>query len=109
MNLLRAISVTALCGVLSAGYAAAESLTVDVPFSFKLGDREMPAGDYRVTESTPNGVVSMNGERVSTMTLSVADGNAKGQPGLVFERIDGAEHLVEVDLASSGSRRIAAK
>lgn len=94
------------------GMALADSndrLVVKVPFSFEVGGRQLPAGAYTISEMNPNGVVYVRGQGTSILALSGPAGDdTKGQSALVFERVNGTEHLVGFDLAGGASRYILA-
>ncbi len=50
--------------------SAAETLRVNVPFSFMVGSTKMAAGDYSITQSA-NGMVTIEGAKSSAMVLTV--------------------------------------
>jgi len=113
---------TQLSFVLAAGLAAAVALTgspasaadlrADIPFTFQLGGKTLPAGTYQV--STSQGVLGVTGYDggafVMTNRLEANGYQETGwqAPTLVFER-SGAEYvLVEVWTGSRNGRKLPA-
>jgi hypothetical protein len=85
---------------LAAGQAWAQSAKVDVPFSFMVAKKELPAGQYevRVDGNEMKRVVVRNlatGESVQVVALfRLADTGAK-EPNLAFDVTDGTHYLSE--------------
>jgi hypothetical protein len=80
---------------------AASAVSVDVPFSFFVKDKEMPAGRYEIkVEGNDFGKLVIKstgagGSVVATVLERLADTGAK-EPKVVFDKIKGKYHLSEV-------------
>jgi hypothetical protein len=79
--------------VLTSGTARAEGLEVNVPFPFVVGDRTLPAGEYRVERASDNpSVLVISGEQKHRTSAIVLTGPAAGhdpagdKPVLTFTR-----------------------
>ena len=74
-------------------------IKANVPFEFKVGAREFPAGHYSVTESR-QGVLSLQNEQGRAVALmlthTVESANPVYSPKLLFVASDGGYALLEV-------------
>lgn len=89
-----------LFGALAIGVKAqaVDQITVKVPYSFVVGDKTLPAGNYRVNRVSPNNqnelVLSSFDNKVGVLVVAGETEDAHGTtPELVFEDI-GGEHLL---------------
>ncbi len=88
-NKLRTIAVSvslAFCAAPVFG-ADAYNLRVSVPFDFTVGKTSFPAGNYRISEESATGLLTIEGAKGGAMTLT-SFGNMENRetPGLSFER-----------------------
>ena len=113
---------TKLSCVLAAGVVAALALTgspasaaelrADIPFSFQMGGKTLPAGIYQV--STSQGVLGVHGYDGGAFVMTnrlEANGyldTGWDAPTLVFERSGGEYLLVEVWTGSRNGRKMPA-
>jgi hypothetical protein len=76
----------------------ADSMRVDVPFSFVLAGKVFPAGYYTI-QQTNSGVLLVSGQGTAAMTLTIPGDPVKSGslPGVRFIPSNGHEYLVEVD------------
>ncbi len=88
--------------VLAASAFAAQSgeLDVKVPFAFRAGSSNLPAGNYRVTETSP-GVVLIRGEKGSVFiprAAVVLGTSESGKTTIKFNRAGDVYVLQSVNL-----------
>ena len=92
-----------------AAAAHAETIEVQVPFAFLVGDRKLPAGDYRIERegSMPSSVVLIRGEQGTiaqalVQTVSLAGAKPAGdKPALVFVPDETGMRLTQIWGASA--------
>ena len=74
-------------GLAAAGFASAQevSLRATVPFSFVVGNKTMPAGEYRVSMGVSQGTTIIHGAGVAAVSLTIPavdqSGGAKTSSG----------------------------
>jgi hypothetical protein len=93
-NRLTRWMVAAAVAAAGAGIASAQTYKADIPLSFRMGEKMMPAGSYRVEvrRTDSNVVVQMRDEEMRTAALAVGlptgelakAWKAGGQPMLAF-------------------------
>ncbi|HVN30935.1 MAG TPA: hypothetical protein VMT45_03020 [Thermoanaerobaculaceae bacterium] len=97
------IVAMAVVAVLALGLAgslawAAGAVSVNVPFSFIVKDKEMPAGNYAISEESGRLLVKGSGGTVATPILErLADTGTK-EPKIVFDKVEGKSYLSEVHI-----------
>ena len=109
-NLTKNTMFAAAALVIAAGMAQAQTIKAEVPFSFRASGTVMPAGEYRVTETS-----SMSGSRMFKLNhvdtnrsiLAVSHDSSEQKPGspeasLTFEC--GGAHCALVQLAPGSGR-----
>jgi hypothetical protein len=89
-----------LIGAASAARAD-EAVAANVPFTFIVGDSQLPPGHYVVRDASDNpGVVSIasaDGRRtVFVLTIASSSEDTPSQPELVFERVGDAHFLAGI-------------
>jgi hypothetical protein len=91
------VSALAL-GTTIASAANADSIHVNIPFSFVVSGKVFPAGHYTV-QQTDSGVVLVHGNNTSAIALSipVAPSKSGTVPALRFIASNGQEHLVSIE------------
>jgi len=98
------LSIVAAIGfmfVVSAASAYAQTITVNVPFEFKVGEKTLPAGTYRVKKHSNNAttiVVSKSDLKETGISLSqnmYTNGNPE-KSKLVFHRYGNQSFLSEI-------------
>lgn len=88
-NKVRTIAVSLGLAFCAAPIFGADSfnLRVSVPFDFTVGKTLFPAGDYRISEQEQSGILTIEGAKGATMTLtSYGDMDQRETPGLSFQR-----------------------
>ncbi|HVN30937.1 MAG TPA: hypothetical protein VMT45_03030 [Thermoanaerobaculaceae bacterium] len=99
----RVLAVAAACVVaLALGGSlawAAATASLNIPFSFFVKDKEMPAGRY-VIETVGNDLTKLTvkgagGSVIATVLERLADTGAK-EPKVVFDKVEGKYYLSEV-------------
>jgi len=104
-NLTKNMTIAAAALVVAAGVAQAQTIKVEVPFSFLAGGTVMPAGEYRVNARYSNGgirVVQLTNTDMRHSTLAMPFQTKAPKPGspeasLTFEC--GGAHCTLVQLA----------
>lgn len=91
---LGALGVLAFAA-LSPAATIADSMRVHVPFAFVVAGQEFAPGDYTVRQSD-TGIVSVQGDGKSAMTLSYPAQAAATSPGLRFARSEQKRYLVGI-------------
>ncbi len=107
-QVLAAVAVAVFALGLAGSLAwAASAISVDIPFSFIVKDKEMPAGRYEIrpqgSDETSLSVRSTEGAGAVVVPVieRLADTGAK-QPKLVFDKMaDGKSYLSEVHVPGS--------
>jgi hypothetical protein len=91
-NLTKNMTIAAAALIVAAGMAQAQTLKAEVPFSFRVGNTAMPAGEYRVEAALTQGgtpvffLVNPDAHRsVLTMAYVRDSVPASGDPKLTFE------------------------
>lgn len=111
MKLLKWITLGVLLMV-SLGRARAQSneVRLQVPFSFTVAGRELPAGEYTIERTPYLGVLLITGiGNGQTMAVTSSAGETEplgGHPTATFGSIGGARYLEEVHMAGEPARII---
>ena len=111
-SILRLTVITALALAFVASAQAQTALnynTFAVPFSFKVGNKVLPAGEYRITaEKEVVRVQKTDGkENVVTLTQRTRGANHNlSEPKLTFRRYDDQYYLSQVWLQDSLGREL---
>jgi hypothetical protein len=111
VNLSRVIVGAALLVAASASVGHAQDrIVANVPFAFIVGNAQLPAGNYVVTERfddpTIVTIVSEDGRHVAN-TLTIAGGSgSQPQASLVFEKFEGRYFLKRVTADAGNEREI---
>lgn len=92
--------------------AQARSLEVNVPFTFEVGNKSLPAGCYRV-ESVPTGTGSIevlrstNGDmRLPVSTTATVSTNGSPSSALVFHRYGNRNFLAQIRTGDGHAREV---
>jgi hypothetical protein len=103
-----------LISIIGAGVCRAQSrpLETNIPFTFEVGNKTMPAGSYRV-ESMPTGNGSLqvlrsnSGEaRLTISTMATATNSGTPAPSLVFHRYGNRYFLAQIRNAGGHTREL---
>lgn len=92
----------ALGTTIASAASSADSIHVNVPFSFVVSGKVFPAGQYSV-QQTDSGVIFVQGNKTSAIAISYPTSPAKydSVPALRFTASNGREYLAAVDGYSS--------
>jgi hypothetical protein len=90
---------------------ADEMLTATVPFDFIVGNSQLPAGEYVVTQQSDPAVLSIRSTdaKHSAFILTIPDSyntSREARADLVFEPFGGGRFLVSIDGADGQKRDI---
>jgi hypothetical protein len=109
-----AMAGAVLISIIGGGVCRAQSrpLEVNVPFTFEVGNKAMPAGSYRV-ESMPTGNGSLqvlrsnSGEaRLTISTTASATNSGTPAPSLVFHRYGNRYFLAQIRTGGGHAREL---
>jgi hypothetical protein len=109
-----AIAGAVVLSTLMAAECRAQSRTLEakVPFAFEVGDKTMPAGNYRI-ESMPTGAGSLqvirsaNGDvRVTLSTIAIPAKNGNSEPELIFHRYGNHYFLAQIQTGDHHAREL---
>jgi hypothetical protein len=111
-----AIAGAVVVSTFMAGECKAQSQTLEakVPFAFEVGDKTVPAGNYRI-ESIPTGAGSLQVIRsaegdvhvtLSTSTIAVPAKNANSGPELIFHRYGTRYFLAQIQTGDGHAREL---
>jgi hypothetical protein len=97
-NLIGTLSLVALSLLLTAAGAAAQSaVQANVPFAFRVGTAQLPAGTYRIKAGDQSLIVIGNGQtRKSVYSQAQREGPSKTSAKLVFHHLGNQYFLAEV-------------
>ena len=100
-NILHAfLAIGLLTALVTGGHAQTlDTIIVNVPFDFIVGNTTLPAGTYtvdRALSSNPNGLVLRGRDGNSTILTSGITGTSDGSPRLVFNRYGSQYFLHEI-------------
>jgi len=92
----------ALATTIASAASTADSIHVNIPFSFVVAGKVFPAGQYIVQQSD-SGIILVQGQKASAMALSIpgSPGKYDSVPSLHFTSSNGQEYLAAVDGYSS--------
>lgn len=98
-TLNRIICALGLLAALATGVFAQETLTADVPFSFNVSNKVMPAGFYTIqrVRSLDNQLLAIHGEGTSALAISHVENQSNQNPVLVFRQIGDEKVLVRIE------------
>ena len=109
-----AIANTVILSTLLTGQCRAQSRTIEatVPFTFEVGDKAMPAGNYRVESIAPGAgslqlIRSAKGDlQVRLSAIAVPAKNANSGPQLIFHRYGTHYFLAQIETGSGHGRQL---
>jgi hypothetical protein len=112
-NHIGTLSLVALSLLLTAAGAAAQStVQAKVPFAFRVGTAQLPAGTYRIKAASESLIVASNGETMkSVYSEAQAEGPSKVSARLVFHHVGSQYFLAEIwgDAGNQGMTLAASK
>jgi hypothetical protein len=97
-NLIGTLSLVALSLLLTATGAAAQSTVhATVPFAFRVGTAQLPAGNYQIKAAGQSLIETSNGETMkSVYSQAQSEGPSKTGAKLVFHHLGSQYFLAEV-------------
>ena len=97
------VTLSLVTAVVSAQAQGSRSEYADIPFDFKAGDKELPAGRYQVSQSTSGEAVTVRGVENSISVVKMTNHLVQLDPAktskLVFNRYGNQYFLSEVWIA----------
>jgi len=103
-NLIGTLSLVALSLMLTATGAYAQSeLKATVPFAFKVGQSQLPAGVYEIRSNADNNTITIRNSTSGAVSLARPDGSGDASPRLVFNHAGGQYFLSQI-WGAEGSR-----
>ena len=108
LNVCKYAAMPFLALAVTAAPALAEGLgiiRVTIPFQFIAGKTTFPAGDYRITQGSNSGVLTINGEKGGAMVMTTTGEKISDtkESALSFERSTKGVVLKEVKLSGQNS------
>jgi hypothetical protein len=101
-NLIGILSLVVMAVMLNATANAQATAKANVPFAFKVGSAQLPAGTYEINTTGDNAVMIQNGK--SSALSAVRKEAPKGTGSkLVFHRVAGQYFLAEIWGATGSS------
>jgi hypothetical protein len=96
-NLIGTLSLVVLSLMLTATGAYAQSeLKATVPFAFKVGQSQLPAGTYEISSNADNNTITIRNSTTGAMSLARRDGSGDASPRLVFHHVGGQYFLSQI-------------
>jgi len=96
-NLIAVLSLGLLSFLFNATVAYTQSeLRANVPFGFKVGNAQMPAGSYRINSNRGNNTITLSDGKSAAVSLVRPVYPATGSPRLVFHRVGNNYFLSEI-------------
>jgi|SRR5277367_4598264 len=97
-NLIGILSLVVMSGMMTVAASAQTTSKANVPFSFKMGSKQLPAGTYRVSPMSNNlGAKIQNSDTSeSAMSVATATDSTEGASKLVFHHLAGQYFLAEI-------------
>jgi hypothetical protein len=97
-NLIGTLSLVALSLLLTAAGAAAQSaVQANIPFGFRVGTAQLPAGTYRIKAAGQSLIMASNGETMkSVYSGAQPEGPSRTSAKLVFHHLGNQYFLAEV-------------
>ena len=109
-NLIATLSLVVMSLLLTATGAFAQSyVKANVPFDFKVGSAQLPAGSYdiKVDDTSSAAIVIRNGETsASAMSTAWHESARNTSPKLVFHRVGNQYFLAEIWKSSNAEGMI---
>jgi len=102
----RKVAITLFAAIVNVAIAAASAQTIakaDIPFSFRVGSAQMPAGEYniKIPEAGQVWIGEVNG-RASALALALTNTGSTAAPSkLVFDRYGDQYFLHELRTANN--------
>ena len=95
---VRLLGIFGLLATLVTAGVAQDIVSADVPFSFTVNQRQMPAGNYTLQrlQSAESNVLVVRGENNSTFVLGQRGEHVDESPKLVFQRIGDQVFLTRI-------------
>lgn len=105
MKRITGIAIVTLASIFAAGSALAQNLPVraNVPFSFNVGNKVLPAGNYTITPIMGSVIAIKNWDaKASVLSATSQDGTeSQDGPVLIFEKY-GDQYFLTKIVASPG-------
>jgi hypothetical protein len=101
MKRITAIALLAIANFALAGtsYAQSTGVRAEVPFSFAVGDKVLPAGNYTIKSESPHVIVIKNHDHPAEAALSLVNQASNGSPNggkLLFQKYGSQYFLSEI-------------
>jgi hypothetical protein len=81
----------------AAGAAAQSSVQANIPFAFRVGTAQLPAGTYRIKAAGQSLILASNGETMKSVYAQVqSEGPSRTSAKLVFHHLGNQYFLAEV-------------
>ena len=96
-NLIGVLSLVVLSLALNATGAYAQSeVRANVPFAFKMGNAELPAGSYKISSNPEDKTITLRTRHAGAMSLVQSESAGNGSPRLIFNHVGDQYFLREI-------------
>jgi hypothetical protein len=94
-NLIGILSLVVM-SMLAATGAYAQSVRANVPFAFRVGSKQLPAGAYEIRMTTDNAIAIRSGQSNATLVLVRRETPRNSGNKLVFHHLGGEYFLAAI-------------
>ena len=94
-NLIGILSLVVM-SMLAATGAYAQSVRANVPFAFRVGSKQLPAGAYEIRMTSDNAITIRNGQSRATLVMVRREDPRNSGNKLVFHHLGGEYFLAAI-------------
>jgi hypothetical protein len=95
-NLIGILSLVVMSMLVSATGAYAQSVRANVPFAFRVGSKQLPAGAYEIRLTSDNAITIRNGQSRATLVMVRREDPRNSGNKLVFHHLGGEYFLAAI-------------
>ena len=109
------IAIVIVSGVLAVNASAQQRIRADIPFSFNVGEKTLPAGVYALQVINPTSdrkavqIRSLDGRASAIVQTTFVPGKLADAAKLVFRRYGNQYFFAQIDMAGDATTLVAAK
>ncbi len=105
VGLLLSLAATGVC------YAQQPALVGNIPFAFQVGNKTLPAGEYRVQSMSTGSrdvqlICQKDGDALTVLTIAVDSKDGKSEPGLIFNQYGNSYFLSQIWTGAEQGRQL---
>jgi hypothetical protein len=95
-NLIGILSLVVMSMLASATGAYAQSVRANVPFAFRVGSKQLPAGAYKISMTSDNAIAIGNGQTSAVLVMVRRETPRNSGNKLVFHHLGGQYFLAAI-------------